>query len=117
MMLVKPAEFVRLIERGATLDELINDALALTWETEAEHAAVKLEDGRRIVIRGGRDGISFMQGFDDADRPLILMNVQGIAIRVVRIFGHTHPRPTGRSDADLLALGRVDGKGSVAVWV
>lgn len=107
---VEPAVFVRWID--GELNELINDLKAYTWVTEREHAVVELQNGRRALIRGGSHGMTFQLRtgalVDSAGKRLQFpcVDVDGQPIRVQRLLVHTHPAPTGPSDADfgLLAL-------------
>jgi hypothetical protein len=83
------ATLVRVIQRGEKVEEIINEAKALTFQTGNEHALVKLASGERVLVSGGPGGIHFAEG------------------SVTRIFGHTH-LPTdvkvGPSKADKIAI-------------
>ena len=87
---------------------LANDCKALTWDTFCEHAVLRLEDGQRALVRGGRFAIdlNFAAANDPFGRPanLLWIDVEGNSARVVELILHTHPKPTGPSDADLLIL-------------
>ncbi|HWE04548.1 MAG TPA: hypothetical protein VG326_19240 [Tepidisphaeraceae bacterium] len=54
------AEFVRWIDRSEPSAELINDAKALTWEHDREHAVLEVSGDRRVLMRGGPLGIEFV---------------------------------------------------------
>ena len=102
-MSIEPPAFVRWIGDDEELAELINEAKYRSWSAEAEHAALTLEDGRRPMVRGGRDGIRF-DVEDDGDDRVILAEIEGRRLRVVRIEWHTHPRVTGPSDREAILL-------------
>lgn len=102
-MAVRPAQFVRWVGSDEDPDELLNEAKALTWVSEAEHLLFKTETGERVMVRGGRDGIVFEIGGEGTARTL-RMTIEGRVVRIVRIDWHTHPRVTGPSDGDLEAL-------------
>jgi hypothetical protein len=105
---VMPAEFVRWLDDSQSLDELVNDAKALTWETQREHAVVVLRPNRRAMIRGGRHGIEFIVKEPSlaaiVEIPVVMpslwMDVNGVEFQVDRLEFHTHPRVTGPSDTD-----------------
>ena len=82
---------VREIRKGEKIADLINTAIDRTYSTGVEHAVVKLGSnsvapGARVLVSGGRDGISFA------------------ANEVSVLFGHTHPYVTGPSIGDFNAL-------------
>lgn len=83
---VSPMQLVRIIEKGEKVDDLINEAKALTWTTQNEHAVVTLASGERALVSGGSGGIKFAEG------------------QVTRIFGHTHPTSAPASAADAAAI-------------
>lgn len=83
--------------------ELINEAKSLTWEFEAEHAVVVLKDRRRLLIRGGLDGISFIVG-EESGATALYLTIDGREVRITRLLGHTHPEATGPSQYDLDVL-------------
>ena len=58
-MNVEEATFVRRVQPSETLEELVDEAKAMTWVHEAEHALLELSTRERILVRGGRDGIRF----------------------------------------------------------
>ena len=99
-----PAEFVRRVQVGEAISDLINDGRAASWITEAEHAIVSLKTvgaGRvqRVIVSGGRDGIEFIK-----EKGKLFIEMEGQVVEIRRIIGHTHPRPTGPSQGDLDAL-------------
>lgn len=80
---------VRTLGRGERVADIIDEGKRLTFTTGNEHALVKLADGSRAIVSGGRGGINFASG------------------QVKRLFGHTHPYhlpSTGPSAADFQAL-------------
>ena len=89
---IRPAATIRTIGKGEKVDDLIQELAQRTYESGGlEHAIVSLKDGRRVIVHGGADGITF--GGD-----------------VKRVIGHTHPTPTGPSQPDfdmLEAFGQV----------
>lgn len=104
-----PAEVVKEIKRGASMDALLNDLKANAWVSGKEHALIKLKDGRRLMIRGGEDGIDFYEV-----NGKIMMTVDGQLVEIERIFIHTHPAPSGRSDLDMEHLRKL---GQASSWL
>ena len=100
---IKPPTFVRWVEPDEHLDDLINEAKARTWVSEAEHAILSLETGERPMVMGGLDGIQFEVEAADHGDPIIL-KIEGRRIRVSTIDWHTHPRVTGPTDGDRKAM-------------
>jgi len=103
------ATFVRYVGAAETIPELAHDAKALTWDQWCEHAVLELDDGRRVIVMGGRYGIDLdcvVLADDPFGRPRgsVWVTVEGHALRVVRLVLHTHPEPTGPSDDDLRVL-------------
>ncbi len=101
---VEPASFVRWVEDDEALDELVNEARATTWTDGVEVALVTLTSGRRMFVRGGRDGITFdvmelAEGFS-----ILIVDHPGESLKVSRIDWHTHPIATGPSDGDREAI-------------
>jgi hypothetical protein len=99
-----PARFVRRVQPGETITDLIAEGRAATWVNEAEHAIISLErtgPGRlqRVVVSGGRDGIEFIERGGN-----LFFEMEGQLVQVGRVIGHTHPRVTGPSPGDLNAL-------------
>lgn len=99
-----PAQFVRKVKPGETIPDLISEGKSLTWTEGAEHAVVSLEKAgpgkfERVIVKGGRDGIEFIE----RDGKLFI-EIEGKEVQVHRIIGHTHPRATGPSQGDLDAL-------------
>lgn len=92
------AEYVRTVRRWETLKDLVEEAKALAWVAEAEHAVVQLVTGERILVQGGPTGIQFLLGGDGREVFVIL---KGNPVRVKRLYFHTHPRVTGPSADDL----------------
>ncbi|MEO1245770.1 MAG: hypothetical protein AAFX56_08845, partial [Pseudomonadota bacterium] len=82
----RPMQEVRTINAGETIDDIVNEAKALTFTTGNEHALVTLANGQRTLVSGGPGGISFNTG------------------QITRIFGHTHPTSAPPSAADAQAL-------------
>jgi hypothetical protein len=99
----RPAEFVRTISRGERVADIVDEAKYRAWRDEAEHLVLKLSTGERLMVKGGRDGVNFVRRVQ-AGSETLHMRFSGRLVRVVRIFGHTHPRVTGPSDGDLRAL-------------
>jgi RHS repeat-associated protein len=83
---IAPMQVFRIIQKGEKLDEVINEAKALTWTTQNEHAVVTLASGERALVSGGSGGIKFAEG------------------QVQRIFGHIHPTNAPPSAADAAAI-------------
>jgi hypothetical protein len=84
---------VRLIRKGETIANLVEEVKSLTYSTGNEHAVVKLVSGQRALVAGGPGGIT------------------GLAGRVSRVYGHSHPYPatsgfiaSGPSQYDKAAL-------------
>jgi len=102
-MNVEPAEFVKFIEENHEKAKLVNDAKARTWSDEAEHALLRLANGKMALVRGGRDGIQFIVR-GEGDRRTLQLEIAGGEFQVDRILWHTHPQVTGPSDGDLEAL-------------
>ncbi len=99
-----PATFVRTVQRGEKIADLIAEGKAQTWLNEAEHAILTVEKAggeglQRIVVRGGRDGIELLQKGGD-----LFVEVEGQLAKVRRVLGHTHPRATGPSAGDISVL-------------
>ena len=101
MNLVEPARFIRWVTLDEVMEELVEEAKAGTWRLEAEHALLETDAKRRLMVRGGRDGISFTW---NETLQVLEMDGPDEVIRVIRIDWHTHPRVTGPSDGDLEAL-------------
>lgn len=97
------AMLVRVVGRGERIADLIEEARGRTFVEMVEVAILRLEEIGRAMVQGGRDGITFDVG-GDPDLETLRMDVAGRPIRVLRIYGHTHPRPTGPSDGDLEVL-------------
>jgi len=90
------------VRHGETIADLIAEGKAATWVNEAEHAIVSLAgEGRaqRVVVRGGRDGIQFIE-----EGGKLFFEMDGRLVQVRRVIGHTHPRVTGPSQGDLDVL-------------
>jgi hypothetical protein len=82
---------VREILKGEKIADLIELAQNRTLTTGVEHAIVRLGSnsvapGARVLVSGGRHGITFAPG------------------EISLLFGHTHPFVTGASAADYQAL-------------
>jgi hypothetical protein len=98
-----PAKFVRQVRPGEAIADLIAEGKSATWVNEAEHAVLSLAGkGRiqRVVVSGGRDGISFIER-----NGKLFFEMDGQLVEVRRVLGHTHPRATGPSQGDLDVLG------------
>lgn len=94
---VRPPKFVRWVGDDERREDLVNEAKARTWVTEAEHAILTLETGERPMVSGRRDGIRFdVEG--EGPGETIMVDVEGRRVRVSRVEWHTHPRVTGLSD-------------------
>lgn len=102
------AEFVRYVLPHERMDDLIREAKALTYEHFCEHALLRLENGRRVMVKGGPFGIDLKRFRSDeasgsaADH--VYVEVGPEWMRVIQLIFHTHPKPTGPSDDDLLVL-------------
>ena len=103
MNYVKSAAFVRIVRHGEKIRDLIDEMKSLTWSEEAEFMVLKIASRERLMVKGGRDGIRFTVK-ESAEGPILEMKFQERRVRVVRIFGHTHPRATGPSQGDHDAL-------------
>jgi len=83
---------LRTINKGESVAGLIDEAKTITHLTGNEVAAVSLQNGQRVLVQGGRGGIS----------------LEGLNVR--RILGHTQPTtpfsagPVVPSSADIQAL-------------
>jgi hypothetical protein len=91
------------------MSEIVGEAKHLTWEHCCEIALLKLDNGRRVLVRGQRTSIELEQvGENDALGRLegqLYLDVEGESMRIVRLIFHTHPIPTGGpSDADHVVL-------------
>ncbi|MGA2500438.1 MAG: hypothetical protein ABSH20_22060 [Tepidisphaeraceae bacterium] len=90
------------------MDELVNEAKALTYEHYCEFALLKLFDGRLVLVRGGIYGIEF--GLVESHVPqgtvarTVTIEVEGRTLGVKELAFHTRPKPTGPSDQDLRTL-------------
>lgn len=83
---------VREIKHGEKIADIVNECSRLTWLDDVEYAVVKLSDGRRVLVSGGKHGIELS---DD----------------VTRIYGHSHPwslPASGKSGGDVDALNRLN---------
>jgi hypothetical protein len=88
---VSPMKIVREVNRGEKISDLVESLQMRTYTNQVEHAIVRLgpnseAPGARVIVSGGRDGITFKPGEIDL------------------MFGHTHPYVTGASVADQKAL-------------
>jgi hypothetical protein len=92
---IRPAKFIRDVDPNESVDEVINEAKAFTWTHHCEHALLRLELGRLVLVRGGADGIEFKEKPDG-----VYVTIDEIDCRVTGLAWHTHPRPTGPSDHD-----------------
>jgi hypothetical protein len=99
---VRAMRLIRVIQKGEKISDIINEAKALTsgYGLDQEIALVKLPNGQRALVTGGRDGIHFGQN------------------QITRIYGHTHPYGygyTGPSQADREALVLLNQKSSYLI--
>jgi hypothetical protein len=108
---VEPARFVKWLDPDD--GERINDLKAYTWATGREHAIVEFHGvygGRPALVCGGKYGMTLELRpgamVDPLGRPLQLpcVDVDGQPLRVQKLVAHTHPEPTGPSDADFKLL-------------
>jgi len=79
------------IQHGEKVEDLINEAKALTFTTGSEHALVTLAAGTLASVSGGPGGIIFASG------------------QIIKIFGHTrvtNALPSAPVAAALKALGK-----------
>jgi RHS repeat-associated protein len=81
-----PMTFIRTIKKGEKIDDIVNEAKGLTWQTGNEHALVKLANGQRALVSGGPGGIIFKKS------------------EVELLYGHTHPTSAPPSHADGTSL-------------
>ena len=63
---------VREVKRGEGWAPLIEELVALMWNSECEYAIVSLHRGARMVVRGGKSGIEFGWDFAWSLRRVIL---------------------------------------------
>jgi RHS repeat-associated protein len=77
---------LRTLRKGESIADLIEEAKTIGYEMQTEVAVVKLANGERALVTGGAEGISFGEG------------------SIVRLYGHTHPFPTGPSSLDFQAI-------------
>jgi hypothetical protein len=99
-----PAKFIRRVQPGEKIENLISEGKAATWVENAEHAVVSLErtgPGRtqRVIVSGGPGGIDFIE-----QGGKLYIQMEGQMVQVQRVIGHTHPRVTGPSQGDIDAL-------------
>jgi RHS repeat-associated protein len=86
---ILPAQTVREIAHGEKVQDLIQEIAERTYTSGGlEHAIISLNTGPRVIVVGGRGGITLP---DD----------------VRHVFIHTHPSPTGPSDLDFEMLERL----------
>jgi hypothetical protein len=79
---------------------IVNEMKALTFGTGLEHGVLRLRDGRRVLVSGGADGISFSP------------------TEVKRVLIHTHPfgrNTAGPSCSDLDSLSRLGQRRSFVI--
>ena len=95
------AEYVRTIQQGETIKDLIEELKALAWVNNVEFAVVQLKTRQRFIVRGGPKGIEFLLNEEETE-VLVLLENRLVPIR--RIFFHTHPRVTGPSEDDFKIL-------------
>jgi hypothetical protein len=105
---IKPATLVREVDAAEDWREVVNEAKALTWTHRCEHALLRCDRGRLLLVRGGADGLEF-ELIDGAAH----VRIDGAIHRVTLLAWHTHPRPTGPSDHDRLFLRMISQDSSV----
>ena len=89
-------KFVAWID-GDPMDRwLIDEVKGLTFSEYAEFALVTTDEGRYVLVKGGRKGILFEL---DGDGHMLVGTPLGNN-RVAALVWHTHPFPTGPSDHD-----------------
>ncbi len=107
-----PATFICWVASNEPLEEMVNDAKALTWELGVEHAVIELQNGRKALVRGGRLGIKFTVMKDKFADPFgqrkqrLTLKVADEDIAIDKLIFHTHLLVTGpsRFDQDILDL-------------
>jgi proteasome lid subunit RPN8/RPN11 len=102
------AKFIRFVLASESAEALIDEAKQLTWEHYCEHALLGLESGERILVRGSTYGIPLERSVTNdpfgRSPDQLYVDVSGESRRVVKLVFHTHPKPTGLSDEDLMIL-------------
>lgn len=93
---IDDGSIVREIAHGEKIDDLISEVAGRTYELSREQAIVSLNNGTRVIIEGGEEGIR-LGAFD-----------------IRRVLLHTHPYTTGPSLADRAMLGAYGQRSS---WV
>jgi hypothetical protein len=94
------AQFIRLIAAEEDAESLLNEVKAETWTRRAEHAVLRLKDGRRVLVRGGAIGIELEIGPDGLPQVM----VEDKSVSIIELLWHTHPKATGPSDFDCRLL-------------
>ena len=107
------AVFIGWIDGPQDDPDLIDSILYETFLRRREHAVLSLEGGRRVLVRGGFDGITF--GKDKAGKPTV--SIDAGPATVASLLWHTHPVPTGPSDQDRAMLRRLGQATSVVYEV
>ena len=103
------AEFVAWVEADADDPELVDDIRYRSFLERREFAVVSLSGGKNALLAGGTFAITLR--LDDGGRPIVETPNGGE--RIVRLLWHTHPKPTGPSDADREFLRLLDQKESL----
>jgi len=110
---MQPAQFVRFVLPDESWEELLDEARSETWTRRCKMAVIRLMDGRRVMVRGGRDGIEF--ALDATGR--IMVEASGESVQVAELVWHTHLRVTGPSDWDRQVLDMLDQEASVVIEI
>lgn len=92
---IRPALLVRAVDPSESLDEVVDEAKALTWTHRCGVALLRIDAGQLLLVRGGADGIQF-----DVVDEKVFVTIEGVPRQVTLLAWHTHPRPTGPSDHD-----------------
>lgn len=102
------ATFIRWVLPHESMEDLVQEAKALTFEHYCEFALLMLQDGRRVLVRGGTFGIDLDRSVpnDPYGRPpeCLYVDVEEASEQVSELVFHTHPKPTGPSDDDLMVM-------------
>jgi hypothetical protein len=92
-----PATLVREISHGEKVSTLVHEVAERTYTSGGpEHAIISTRSGQRLIVQGGRGGMSFA------------------AFDLRRVLLHTHPTPTGPSGLDFLMLQQMGQRSS---WI
>ena len=98
-MEIEDAFWIRSIFRGEKVGDLIAELAERMYHTGGrEHAIISLQSGGRGIVTGGAGGID--------------LGAMGLELR--RVILHTHPLPTGPSEADFDMLEQL---GQRSTWI